>query len=128
VTKYNNPDMLKNILIVGLGGFLGTVLRFLAYHFTKNIPSHWITLSVNLLGCLLIGVFLGLLKNEGLINNEKLFLATGFCGGFTTFSAFSMENVNLFQEGKFGLAALYIMISVLGGLSLSFIGYKLTNA
>lgn len=120
--------MLKSILIVGLGGFLGSVLRFIAYQLTKNIPEHWITLSVNLIGCLLIGLFLGMINQKGLGDHEKLFLTTGMCGGFTTFSAFSMENIKLLQEGKFGLAALYTIISVFGGLSLSFIGYKLTNA
>ena len=92
--------MLKNLFIVGVGGFIGTAARFAAYQLVKPSAVFWITLSVNILGCLLIGIFTGMAVKNGLTQQEKLFLTSGFCGGFTTFSAFSIENVKLMQEGK----------------------------
>ncbi len=115
--------MLKTALLVGLGGFGGTVLRFLIGTVAKTnlFP---VTLFINLAGSFLIGMIMGAAwKNE----QWKLILAAGFCGGFTTFSAFSMENFLLFEKGKIVPASLYILASVAGGVFSAWLGYKLIH-
>lgn len=118
--------MIKNILLVGLGGGIGSVCRYwvsLALP-ARNFPLA--TLAVNISGCFLIGmVFAGSVKQEGLADTWKLFLATGICGGFTTFSAFSVENLGMLQSGKTGMAFLYIIVSVVLGIAATFAGYQL---
>lgn len=120
--------MMKNALIVGFGGALGTILRFMIAHTAKQLTPHWTTLFINLAGCFLIGLLLGLFKTDQMGVTAKLFLATGFCGGFTTFSAFSMENIQLMQEGKYSIVLLYTALSIVGGFSLTLVGYKLFHS
>jgi CrcB protein len=118
--------MIKNILLVGLGGGIGSILRYVASIMltTKRFP--YATLSINILGSFVIGLVLAFsIKNEHFANNWKLFLATGICGGFTTFSAFSLENMQLLQSGKTGVAFLYIALSVVLGIAATFAGYQL---
>jgi CrcB protein len=118
--------MIKNFLLVGLGGALGSMLRYAVYLSisVKNFP--WGTFAVNLTGSFIIGIVLALsLKDESFLNNWKVFLATGICGGFTTFSSFSAENVALFQNGKFGIALLYITLSIVLGIAAAWLGFKL---
>ena len=75
-----------------------------------------------------MGIFLALsLKNEVVFNNWKLFLTTGICGGFTTFSAFAAENVHLLQTGKTTTALVYIILSTILGIAAVFLGFKLIN-
>lgn len=109
-----------NFLWVGLGGFLGAVSRyatsklFQLFHYSDYPIS---TLSINILGSLLIGFFTEYffsLRTEN--NNLFLFLTVGLCGGFTTFSAFSLENIILLKDGHFIMALVYISSSVIGGL------------
>ncbi len=118
--------MVKNLLLVGLGGGMGSMLRYgtaLLIN-TKNFP--WATLAVNIIGSFIIGVVFALtLKVDILSDSWKLFLATGICGGFTTFSAFSLENMGLMQSGKYGLAITYIGLSVILGIIATFLGYQL---
>lgn len=118
---------LKNILLVGLGGGIGAMFRFYIATFTKNgFPLT--TLLINIIGSFFIGIIFALnIKNEHFSEQLKLFLATGICGGFTTFSAFSLENIQLLKQGDYGMAGLYIFASV--GLSLiaCFAGLKLTS-
>lgn len=120
--------MLKDFLIVGLGGGIGSMLRYGGNLWLgdKNFPYH--TLIINIIGSLVIGIVFGLsMRNETLANNWKLFLATGLCGGFTTFSAFSIENVMLLQNGKYFFAILYICISIVAGIVAAAIGFKIFN-
>jgi CrcB protein len=118
--------MLKNVFIVGLGGAIGTVGRFLIYQLIKTNSSFWVTLGINILGSFLIGVLLGMgLRNSNFETNWKVFLATGVCGGFTTFSAFSIENIQLLEQGKWMACLLYITGSVILGISAAFGGYRL---
>lgn len=109
-----------NILIVGCGGFLGTVARFLMVRSVDgrmNAALPFGTLSVNILGSLILGLAMGLVaKKTGIADQWKLFLTTGFCGGFTTFSAFAWENFNFIQGKMASTALLYIGISLIGGL------------
>lgn len=118
--------MIKNFLLVGLGGALGSMLRYAAYLLitVKHFPFG--TFLVNIIGSFIIGIVLALsLKDESFLNNWKVFLATGICGGFTTFSSFSAENVALLQNGKFGIALLYITLSIVLGIAAAWLGFKL---
>lgn len=122
---------MKNLLLVGLGGGLGSMARYLCqrwalWTFPNSIP--WGTFGVNVLGCLLIGLFWGI-SFKGFDTNEqwKLFLMTGICGGFTTFSAFTLEGIGLIREDKTLLFFLYIIGSVVVGLIATYIGMKLTR-
>lgn len=113
-------------LIIGLGGFLGSVARyFTALQFTKWFPSAfpWGTFVVNIVGCLLIGLIYGFAERyQWSTPALRLFLATGFCGGFTTFSSFAFENVQLIQTGSFGVLAAYTVASVVLGLAFATLG------
>ena len=87
------------------------------------------TLLVNIAGSFFIGAVIAYsLRNETFAANWKLFLATGICGGFTTFSAFSLENLQLLQNGKFAMFALYIVASLLLGLMSVWAGFKVFGA
>ncbi len=108
---------MKQLLLIGLGGFIGSIARYLVSKLNitwqfYNIPMG--TLIVNIVGGLLIGFISGLLVHNILTGqNVKLFLITGVCGGFTTFSAFAYENVQLIQEGYNATAIIYIVSSIL---------------
>ena len=118
--------MLKNLLLVGFGGAIGSMLRYAATLLLNSKYFPYATLAVNIIGSFIIGlVFAISIKNENFLNNWKLFLATGICGGFTTFAAFSLENMGLLQSGKIALAATYIILSVLLGIAAAFFGYQL---
>lgn len=118
-------------LIVGLGGFLGSVARYLtALHLTKWFPSAfpWGTFVVNIMGCLLIGLVYGFAERfQWSTPVLRLFFATGFCGGFTTFSSFAVENVQLIQSGSFGVLAAYTGASVVLGLAFATLGSFITT-
>jgi len=118
--------MLKNFLLVGLGGGIGSMLRYASSLLFGSRYFPYSTLAVNIIGSFVIGIVLGLsLKNEYFLTNWKLFLATGICGGFTTFSSFSAENMELLQTGKTLLAFVYIAASVIFGILAAWFGYKL---
>ena len=120
--------MFKNLLLVGLGGGIGSILRYMAWHFFRSSNFPLSTLLVNIAGSLIIGIVIGLsLKDAGFSNNWKLFIATGICGGFTTFSAFSMENLQMMQQGKYLLSLLYISASVILGITAAWFGFKLAG-
>lgn len=118
--------MLKNLLLVGLGGGIGSVLRYSASLLINIKYFPWPTFAVNIAGSFIIGlIFAACIKDEVFLNNWKLFLATGICGGFTTFSAFSLENMGLLQSGKIGMALTYIGLSIVLGIAATFLGYQL---
>lgn len=114
--------MLRQLLLVALGGAIGSAMRYLtailrARHYTGSIPLA--TLVVNVLGCFLIGLLIGLCSETTYL---RLLFITGFCGGFTTFSTFTAESYVMFREGAYGLALLYIAGSVLIGLLALWVG------
>ena len=121
---------MKSFLLVFLGGGLGSGLRYLITGFmnqySKVLPYG--TFTVNMLGCLLIGLILGYAQKENtLTSNQTLLLATGFCGGFTTFSAFANENLELIKNGEIFNLSLYIFGSIIVGVLAVFIGFYITN-
>jgi len=121
--------MLKNFLLVGLGGGIGSMLRYATSLLFTSRYFPYATLAVNILGSFIIGLVLGMsLKSEYFLSNLKLFLGTGICGGFTTFSSFSAENLELFQTGKTFSALIYIAVSVISGIAAAWFGYKLLNS
>jgi CrcB protein len=123
--------MIKNILLVGLGGGAGSIARWLcqrwvAFHFPYSFP--WGTLGVNIIGCLMIGIFWGL-SFKGFETNEswKLFLMTGLCGGFTTFSAFTLEGIGLIKEQRWIPFFSFVVASVVIGLLATYAGMRITR-
>lgn len=119
------------LLLIGLGGFLGSIGRFLTgMLFIKYWPSSFPlgTFAANVLGCLVIGIIYGLSERYDWMNPQlKLFLATGFCGGYTTFSSFTFENLELLQAGNYLLMALYTLLSITLGLMAVFLGVMITK-
>lgn len=115
---------MKQLLLVFLGGGAGSILRYLiskALNNTTILPLG--TLVVNVAGSLLIGFFLGYAyRNESFSPNTILFLATGFCGGFTTFSAFSYENQLFLKAGDFMSFGIYTASSLILGIAAIFAG------
>ena len=119
-------EIIRNILAVGAGSFIGGVARYLVSIAMKGIGKEfpWATLTVNLLGCLLIGLLWGLLsRNATESTSWSLFLTVGLCGGFTTFSTFSKEALTMLQAGQIGGFATYVVVSVLAGIALAALGY-----
>lgn len=116
-------DKLVNFLIVGLGGAAGSMLRYVVTLLgsTLNLSGNVATFSVNILGSFLIGLLTGCCKEGTLL----LLLTVGLCGGFTTFSTFSMQNVRMLQEGKIGMAAIYILATVIVCILMAWLGYRL---
>ena len=121
--------MIKNILLVGLGGGVGSITRYLcqkwfADHYLHPIP--WGTFAVNVVGCFAIGIFWGITFKSFAANESwKLFLMTGLCGGFTTFSAFTLEGIGLIREQRLALFFSYVAASVLLGLLATYTGMKI---
>lgn len=116
---------MKQLALIFLGGGLGSCLRYIISKQLNTPNSHlpYGTFTVNMLGSLIIGIITGLaLKHESLSPQHTLLIATGFCGGFTTFSTFSLENQILIQNGEFLKLAIYISLSILTGIAMIFLG------
>ena len=118
--------MLKNILLVGLGGAAGSMLRYAFSVWFKHASFPLATFLVNIIGSFIIGlVFAYSLRSESFATNWRLFLAAGICGGFTTFSAFSLESLQLLQQQRVGIFFLYVIGTVMLGLAATWFGYSL---
>lgn len=118
--------MLNTILIVGLGGFIGAILRMLAMNLVNKFLPHSIgfgTLFVNVLGSFIIGLVFSYAQNKGLSLLLKSFISTGILGAFTTFSTFSYENLMLLQSGNYLSFALNIVLNVVLCLFAVWLGF-----
>ena len=122
----------RSILLVGVGGFVGSVARYLvAILFSSQISSvfPFATLTVNIVGCFLIGILFALSDRGNVFSPEwRILLTTGFCGGFTTFSTFSYESLRLMQDGEYLYLAAYVFISVFIGLTATYLGIALVRS
>lgn len=120
------------ILLVGVGGFLGSVLRYLAGGWVHRVLDNpwfpWGTLLVNLIGCWIIGFLSGLTETRQIFSPEiRLFLFLGVLGGFTTFSSFAYETSAFVNDGQIGLASFNVGMQVILGLVAVWIGNSLSR-
>ena len=122
---------MKTVLIIGLGGGIGSICRYLMQvlitrHFASTFPAG--TLLVNITGCFIIGLLFGLVNRHAWLTLEwRLFLITGICGGYTTFSSFSYESISLIREGNYLYFLSYVLLSVALGLLATFGGAVLAR-
>ena len=119
--------MLFNFILVGAGGAIGSMLRyFLAIVWgPRSFP--YATLTANIIGCFVIGILFGLGLRHSVSNYSWKFLSIGICGGFTTFSAFSLEGVEFLQQQRFIPFILYLVSTLTVGLVATFIGYTVVR-
>jgi CrcB protein len=121
--------MLKQLLLVGIGGAAGSILRYLTAVLTNRFFSGIFPLATfitNIAGCFLIGILMGWLIDDNASNQQlRLLMVTGFCGGYTTFSAFSYENIYLLESNNSFLAIGYIFASVVLGMAAVWLGLKI---
>ena len=121
---------MKHALLVGLGGFVGSIARFrlggVILHHSNSWRFPLSTFAVNVIGCFAIGALAALVEHRDFFSPEtRLFLFTGLLGGFTTFSAFGYEGLFLLRRGEIGIAVAYAGLSVLGGLGAVWLGFRL---
>ena len=123
--------MFRNFLLVGAGGAAGSMARYgVGYLISRVVPLAFPigTFTINIAGCLLIGILFGLAgRNNWLQETGMLLLATGFCGGFTTFSTFALDNITLMQKSQSYIALAYTGLSIVIGLLLCRVGIWLTS-
>ena len=120
--------MFRNLIIVGLGGAAGSMLRWFISQWAlkwQGAGFPWGTFIVNFMGCLLIGIVLQATDKAGVSGIWRLLLATGFCGGFTTFSAFAVENLKMIESGNYQGFLIYTFISIAAGIAGVFAGIRM---
>lgn len=116
-----------SFLLVGAGGAIGSMLRYGVALVPANKLFPYSTFFVNIVGSFIIGTLLGLLLKNSITNDGWKFLASGVCGGFTTFSAFSLEGFELLQQQRYLVFLLYFLLSLIIGLLATWFGYTLTK-
>jgi len=126
-----NKEYMRQIILVGVGSFLGGIARYistLVINQKLNTDFPYATLSINIFGCLVIGIVYGIFEKSIITSDWKLFLATGICGGFTTFSAFSNESLDLLKQGNTLGMLTYIGVSIFFGLIATYLGYWIVKS
>lgn len=121
-----------NTLLVGIGGLIGSILRYLTVTLVFNLVEYpdfpYGTMIVNLIGCFIIGILSGLAETRDIITPElRVFLFIGILGGFTTFSSFGYDTFGLLRDGSFFYAAINVIIQVFIGLGAVWVGYSLAR-
>lgn len=124
--------LLRHLLWVGLGSFAGGILRYLVALYTRTHGFDgffpWGTFLVNVIGCFVMGLLFALSSRFPIFAGEiRLLLMVGVCGGFTTFSSFTQENVLLLQSGQYLTLGLYLLASLVGGMLLFFLAFSLVK-
>lgn len=120
--------MFKNAILVFIGGGLGSVLRYLTSRYLNQLNFPFGTFTVNILGSLILGIILGLvLKTQNFSGTTNLLFGIGFCGGFTTFSTFAVENQAFLRSGDYLSFGLYAFGSILLGILAVFLGLSLSR-
>lgn len=122
---------MKQMLLVALGGAIGSVARFKLSGWVLHQTPNWRfptgTLAVNLIGCLIAGLLAGMAVKQDVFTPEaRVFLFTGILGGFTTFSAFGLETLLLLKRGETGVALANVVVSIVAGLAVAWLGYAIT--
>lgn len=123
--------MIKSMLMVGLGGFLGTCARFATYRlcallWTSSFPLG--TFVVNIVGCLLFGIFSGVSEKYSFLSPiQSMMIITGFCGGFTTFSTFAGDICQLSTKGEWSMSIFYLLVSIILGILMVWVGRSLVQ-
>jgi CrcB protein len=123
--------MFKQLLLIGTGGFIGSVARYLVSRLSTHVEWFSVpigTLTVNVAGSLLIGFLIGISEKSPILTVEwRMFLMVGLCGGFTTFSSFTGENLMLIKNGQVLALLLYTALSILLGFTAVYLGYISTK-
>lgn len=122
---------MNQMLLVALGGAIGSVARFKLSGWVLHQTPNWRfptgTFAVNVIGCLIAGLLAGMAVKQDFFTPEaRVFLFTGFLGGFTTFSAFGLETLLLFKRGEPGVAIANVVVSIVVGLLVAWLGYEMT--
>ena len=113
------------MLLVGIGGAIGAILRYIISDIMPSEGLPYGTITVNLIGSLLLGFMFGAIAADALISQDNLLLfGTGILGAFTTMSAFAMETVNL-SENEVSTAMIYVTLTIIGSIGLAWSGYKI---
>ncbi|MEO6330901.1 MAG: fluoride efflux transporter CrcB [Ginsengibacter sp.] len=118
---------INNFLLVGAGGAIGSMLRYATSLLIVTRIFPLATFTVNIAGSFLIGILLGLSTRNNITDLGWQFLAVGVCGGFTTFSAFSLEGFKLLQQQRYFIFLLYFVISIVAGVLSTYAGYILSK-
>lgn len=117
----------NSFLLVGAGGAIGSMLRYAVALVITNKNFPYTTFIVNIVGSFVIGLLFGLLLKSAVTNYGWKFLVTGLCGGFTTFSAFSLEGLELLQNQRYFIFIIYVFATIIIGLGATFLGFTFSK-